>query len=67
MYALGTDGLGRSDLRPRLRRHFEVDAEMIVVTSLRQLAREGKFTLEQVAQAIKDLGIDTEKIDPVTA
>jgi pyruvate dehydrogenase E1 component len=67
LYALGTDGLGRSDLRPRLRRHFEVDAEMIVITSLRQLAREGKFTLEQVAQAIKDLGIDTEKIDPVTA
>ena len=67
LYALGTDGLGRSDLRPRLRRHFEVDAEMVVVATLRQLAREGKFTLEQVAQAIKDLGIDTEKIDPVTA
>jgi len=67
LYALGTDGLGRSDLRPRLRRHFEVDAENIVLASLRQLARQQKFDLAAVGKAVKQLGIDPEKIDPVTA
>jgi len=67
LYALGTDGLGRSDLRPRLRRHFEVDAENIVLASLRQLARQKKIDMAAVGKAVKQLGIDPEKIDPVTA
>ena len=33
-HVLGTDGYGRSDSRVNLRRHFEVDAEHIVATSL---------------------------------
>ena len=41
LYALGTDGMGRSESRGALRRHFEVDAEMIVLATLYQL-KSGK-------------------------
>ena len=64
---LGTDGLGRSDTRETLRRHFEVDAESIVLASLYQLAEQGKMKHEEVAKAIKDLDYDPEKIDPLYA
>ena len=67
LFALGTDGLGRSDTRPALRRHFEVDAEMIVLATLYRLAKRGEIDSTIVAQAIKDLGVDPEKIDPLTA
>jgi pyruvate dehydrogenase E1 component len=67
LYCLGTDGLGRSDLRVNLRRHFEVDAENIVVAALRQLALLGKVDHAIIGRAIKDLGIDPEKIDPMKA
>jgi pyruvate dehydrogenase E1 component len=36
-YSLGTDGFGLSDTREAVRRHFEVDAESIVVTALDRL------------------------------
>ena len=45
---LGTDGYGRSDSRAQLRRHFEVDAQHIVVASLRALADEGKLDMATV-------------------
>jgi len=61
---LGTDGYGRSDTRQSLRRFFEVDAESTVIATLHALAREGRFAKEQVAQAIKELGIDPEKAQP---
>ena len=61
---LGTDGFGRSDTRPALRRHFEVDAEHIVVATLAALAREGQVEPETVAQAIRDHGIDPEAPEP---
>ncbi len=67
MTALGTDGFGRSDTREALRRHFEVDAECIAVAVLDQLARRGEIKAERVAKAIKELGIDPEKADPVCA
>ncbi|HEX4130298.1 MAG TPA: pyruvate dehydrogenase (acetyl-transferring), homodimeric type [Pirellulales bacterium] len=67
LYALGTDGLGRSDLRENLRRHFEVDAECIAVAALGQLADRGKFQKQHVAEAVGALGIDPEKIDPYIA
>ena len=50
-----------------LRRHFEVDAESIVLAALTQLERQGAFGLEDLARAVKDLGIDPEKIDPASA
>jgi pyruvate dehydrogenase E1 component len=64
---LGTDGFGRSDTREALRRHFEVDAECIVVAALEQLARRGEVKPDRVAWAIKGLGIDPDKVDPVRA
>jgi pyruvate dehydrogenase E1 component len=65
--ALGTDGLGRSETREHLRRHFEVDAECIALAALRQLADRNQFDKRQLPQAIKDLGIDPNKIDPMIA
>jgi pyruvate dehydrogenase E1 component len=64
---LGTDGFGRSDTREALRRHFEVDAESIAVAALDQLARRGEIKPDRVQKAIKELGIDAEKVDPVRA
>jgi len=61
---LGTDGFGRSDTRPVLRRFFEVDAEFITLASLFGLAREGRLHMEFVAKAITELGIDPEKAHP---
>ena len=64
---LGTDGFGRSETRQALRRHFEVDAECIAIAALDQLARRGEIKPERVAKAIKELGVDPEKVDPVRA
>ena len=61
---LGTDGFGRSDTRPRLRRFFEIDAEFVVVATLSSLAQRGEIDRKVVAQAIKDLKIDPEKGSP---
>ncbi|HUY86963.1 MAG TPA: pyruvate dehydrogenase (acetyl-transferring), homodimeric type, partial [Acidimicrobiales bacterium] len=61
---LGTDGFGRSDTREALRRHFEIDAEHIVVAALASLAERGEIKLETVAAAIARYGIDAEAIDP---
>ena len=58
---LGTDGFGRSDIRSRLRRFFEIDAECVVVATLYSLAQRGKIEKKMVAQAIKDLNVDPEK------
>ncbi|HMO83906.1 MAG TPA: pyruvate dehydrogenase (acetyl-transferring), homodimeric type, partial [Lacipirellulaceae bacterium] len=61
LFALGTDGMGRSESRSALRRHFEVDAESIVVAALYRLMHAGAFDGQTVAQAVRDLGIDPEK------
>ena len=66
-YVLGTDGMGRSETREALRRHFEVDAECITVAVLYRLCKAGRLEAAQVAQAIKDLDVDPEKIDPFYA
>jgi pyruvate dehydrogenase E1 component len=50
---LGTDGFGRSDTRPALRRHFKIDAESIVVAVLSELAASGDLKPETVAEAIQ--------------
>jgi pyruvate dehydrogenase E1 component len=64
---LGTDGFGRSDTRPTLRRHFEIDAECTVYATLHALAQDGAFDKGRLPQVIKELGIDPEKVDPRTA
>ncbi len=67
IFALGTDGLGRSADREALRRHFEIDAELVVVAALYQLAERGAVDRSLVAQAVRDLEVDPEKVDPWTA
>lgn len=67
LYALGTDGFGRSDTRQALRRFFEVDAECITLAVLTQLAQEGKIKPQSLKKAISELGIDPEKPDPVAS
>jgi len=62
---LGTDGFGRSDTRAKLREFFEVNRAYIVVAALSALAKEGKLKPAEVTKAIKDFGIDPEKIDPM--
>jgi pyruvate dehydrogenase E1 component len=66
LLALGTDGFGRSETRKALRRFFEVDAECVTAAALFALAQRGHFTRTQVAQAIRDLGIDPEGPAPWT-
>jgi pyruvate dehydrogenase E1 component len=67
LVALGTDGFGRSENRASLRRFFEVDAESIVVAALDQLRKRGEVKPERVAKAIKELGLNPDKADPVRA
>jgi pyruvate dehydrogenase E1 component len=62
---LGTDGFGRSDTRERLRRFFEVDAELTAIAALHALAKKGTIERTVVAQAIKDLNVNPEKLAPV--
>jgi pyruvate dehydrogenase E1 component len=64
LMTLGTDGFGRSDTRARLRRFFEVDAESTVIAALYALAEKGQVERSLVEKAIKDLGVDSEKIFP---
>jgi pyruvate dehydrogenase E1 component len=62
---LGTDGFGMSDTREALRRHFEVDAENVVLGALHGLRLDGKISAQEVSAAIKKLGIDPEKLEPM--
>jgi pyruvate dehydrogenase E1 component len=67
LFTLGTDGFGRSETRGPLRRHFEVDAECIVIATLSRLAAAGAVGASVVSDAIRDLGVDPEKIDAASA
>jgi pyruvate dehydrogenase E1 component len=67
LFTLGTDGFGRSDTRGPLRRHFEVDAECIAIGSLSRLAAEGAIGAHVVAEAIRRLGVNPDKVDAASA
>lgn len=58
---LGTDGMGRSETREALRRHFEVDSESVTIAALYQLQKQGVMKPADVAKAIKELGVDPDK------
>jgi pyruvate dehydrogenase E1 component len=62
---LGTDGYGRSDSRKQLRHHFEVDRYFVVVAALKALADEGQLETEVVSKAIRQFGINSDKLNPV--
>ncbi len=67
LLTLGTDGFGRSDGRPALRDFFEVDYRYIVLATLTALLRDQQIGVQVVSDAIVTLGIDPEKLDPLTA
>ena len=50
---LGTDGYGMSDTREKLRRHFEVDAESVVIAALDALRLDGKLPAREMTAAIR--------------
>ncbi len=64
LHSLGTDGFGRSESRAALRDFFEVDARFIVLATLYALMQEKQVEAKVVEKAIKDLGINPEKVDP---
>jgi pyruvate dehydrogenase E1 component len=66
-FVLGTDGMGRSDTRESLRRHFEVDAESITIATLSRLAKANVLEPKDVQDAISQLGYDAEKPNPYFA
>ena len=57
---LGTDGFGRSDTRANLRSFFNVDAEHIVLATLKKLADEGEIDVRLAQEAIDRFEIDAD-------
>ena len=63
---LGTDGFGRSDTRPELRRYFEVDRYHIALAALHELAANDAIKPTRVREAIRKYDISTEPAPPWT-
>jgi pyruvate dehydrogenase E1 component len=61
---LGTDGFGRSDVRPSLRQHFEVDRFHVALAALHALVEDGAIGRDIALQAMQKYGIDSNKPDP---
>ena len=61
---LGTDGMGCSDTRQALRRHFEIDTGHVVVATLAGLMEAGQIDATTVEDAILRFGIDPDAADP---
>jgi pyruvate dehydrogenase E1 component len=64
MVTLGTDGFGLSDTRPALRRHFNVDAESVVVRTLLALAARGELDRDVARQAMEKYRIGDVQAAP---
>ena len=60
---LGTDGFGRSDTRPALRRFFEIDGEAVALAALSSLVREGRLEASVYNEAMTSFGVSTERTD----
>ncbi len=63
---LGTDGFGRSDTRPALRRYFETDAAHVTYATLVALSRTGKVEASVVESAAERFEIDRDSTPPWT-
>jgi pyruvate dehydrogenase E1 component len=63
--SLGTDGFGRSGTREDLRALFEIDPPHIAAATLVSLVRCGALPAKTATKAIRELGIDPEKADPL--
>lgn len=66
-FVLGTDGMGRSETREALRRHFEIDAESVAIAALYRLSKQGTLKPDDVAAAIKELDYNGNKVNPMFA
>ncbi|MDH4006721.1 MAG: pyruvate dehydrogenase (acetyl-transferring), homodimeric type [Desulfuromonadales bacterium] len=64
LHCLGTDGFGRSDGRDELRDFFEVDYRYIAIAALKQLDAAGEIEPGTVTRAIKELNINSGKLNP---
>jgi pyruvate dehydrogenase E1 component len=64
MATLGTDGFGLSDTRPALRRHFNVDAESVVVRTLLALVGRGELDRDVARQAVEKYRIGDVQAAP---
>jgi pyruvate dehydrogenase E1 component len=64
---LGTDGFGRSESRASLREFFEVDSRSISLATLHELYQDRQVEKCVVENAIKELGIDPDKPNPITS
>ena len=60
---LGTDGFGRSDTRPALRRFFEIDGEAVALAALSSLVREGQMEASVYADAMASFGVSADRTD----
>ena len=60
---LGTDGFGRSDTRPALRRFFEIDGGAVALAALSSLVREGQLDASVYAEAMAKFEVSTERTD----
>jgi pyruvate dehydrogenase E1 component len=49
-----------------LRKFFEVSREFIVIAALKSLVDEGSIKAEVVTEAMRSLGVSSDKIDPVS-
>ena len=58
--ALGTDGMGRSDTRAALRRHFETDVGHVVVAVLRAMMGTRGISADTVRRAMQTWNIDPD-------
>jgi pyruvate dehydrogenase E1 component len=67
LVSLGTDGFGRSESRAALRDFFEVDAKHIVLATLGALVKEKKIGLDVMKKAVRELGINSEKLNPASS
>jgi len=67
LFSLGTDGFGRSDGRRHLRDFYEVDERYITYAALYMLHQQGELDSKILTTALKDLEIDTEKVNPFTS
>jgi len=64
VYVHTPDGFGRSDTRESLRRHFETDAEHVVVATLHALHQDDKLPADVVAKAIQEYHLSPDAPDP---
>jgi len=63
--SLGTDGFGRSEGALLWRDFFEVDSRFITVATLHEFFVDGRIERSVLDKAIKDLGINADKPNPV--